>query len=371
MTRGARTGGTQVDGTRRDRTPTNGNPVGSEGEPSPGVGVMGVSAARGMPRRIDYFTDPSTRPRVRSETGPRFPFPVPNGWFIVAGAAEVGPGQLRPLHYFGRDLILYRTESGAPRVTDAYCAHLGAHLGVGGTVHGEEVQCPFHGWCYDGSTGACTDIPYGRGGRIPSQARIRAFPTLERNGMVWVWFHLEGKDPFYDVPEVGEIGDPAWSEPYTADFVIATVCQEMAENNHDPAHFQFVHGTDDIPQEDVLIDGTYKRVTSMGGAFVRETFGLGLGVLRIRDYVTFISSTTPIDTEQVHVRWTFVAPAAKGPDAARAASDNFLAGVSQDIPIWENKRYVERPVLIKDERTILDHRAWCQQFYSEPATAIP
>ena len=35
-----------------------------------------------------------------------------------------------------------------------------------------------------------------------------------------------------------------------------------------------------------------------------------------------------------------------------------------------NKRYVERPVVIKDERSILDHREWCQQFYSDPAKAI-
>ena len=47
-----------------------------------------------------------------------------------------------------------------------------------------------------------------------------------------------------------------------------------------------------------------------------------------------------------------------------------MGGISQDIPIWENKRYVERPVLIKDERTILEHREWCQQFYSDPTKAI-
>jgi len=31
---------------------------------------------------------------------------------------------------------------------------------------------------------------------------------------------------------------------------------------------------------------------------------------------------------------------------------------------------VERPVLIRDERTILDHREWCKQFYSDPSLAI-
>jgi hypothetical protein len=144
----------------------------------------------------------------------------------------------------------------------------------------------------------------------------------------------------------------------------------MAENNHDQAHFQFIHGTESIPEEDILIDGTYKRVIGMNGAFTRETFGLGLGVLRVKDYVTFFSSTTPVDEEHVQVRWTFLSPKEKGPDAAQEAALGFTSALSQDIPIWENKRYVERPVLVKDERTILDHREWCQQFYSDPELAI-
>jgi hypothetical protein len=144
----------------------------------------------------------------------------------------------------------------------------------------------------------------------------------------------------------------------------------MAENNHDAVHFQFVHGTPAIPEQEMFIDGCYKRATSMDGFFVRETFGLGLGVLRMTDTMTFLTSTTPIDDEQVLVRWIFTAPTSAGPDAAQKIAESFLGGLSQDIPIWENKRYVERPVLTKEERTILDHRAWCTQFYSDPAVAI-
>lgn len=336
-----------------------------------GGGAIGEDVTVGMPRSVELVRDPALRPAVRREPGPRFPFPIPNGWFIVAPSAQVATGAIVPVHYFGRDLVVFRTEAGQPCVTGAYCPHLGAHLGVGGSVVGESVQCPFHGWCYDGRTGACTRIPYGSGaGRIPSKAKVRAFPVLERNGMIWAWHHLAGGAPFYDVPVVPELDDPSWSDPYTAEFVIRTVCQEMAENNHDPAHFRFVHGTDSIPEEDVHIDGSYKRVVGMNGAFVRETFGLGLGVLRIRDVVTFFSSTTPIDEEGVHVRWTFATPVSSGPDAAQRMAESFLGGVSQDIPIWENKRYVERPVVIKDERTILDHREWSKQFYSDPAEVV-
>lgn len=60
----------------------------------------------------------------------------------------------------GKNLIVFRGESDEAHVFDAYCAHMGAHLGVGGTVlPGDCLQCPFHGWIFDGKTGQCVQIP--------------------------------------------------------------------------------------------------------------------------------------------------------------------------------------------------------------------
>jgi hypothetical protein len=64
------------------------------------------------------------------------------------------------------------------------------------------------------------------------------------------------------------------------------------------------------------------------------------------------------------VRWIFTAPVANGPDATREAATSFSSGVSQDLPIWENKRYVERPVITKSEKKLLEQREWARQFYS-------
>src|SRR5205823_1549368 len=51
-----------------------------------------------------------------------YPFPpYPNGWFQVAYADEVAPGQLVPLSYFGRELIVFRGTDGKPAVLDAFC----------------------------------------------------------------------------------------------------------------------------------------------------------------------------------------------------------------------------------------------------------
>jgi phenylpropionate dioxygenase-like ring-hydroxylating dioxygenase large terminal subunit len=124
--------------------------------------------------------------------------PLPNGWFAVDWSRELREGDVKPIHYFGEDLVLFRTRSGVARVLDAFCPHLGAHLGHGGRVMAETVRCPFHGWQYDGASGQCTHIPYCE--RIPPQARVRSWDVQEKNGLVFVWRHAEAKPPEWDFP---------------------------------------------------------------------------------------------------------------------------------------------------------------------------
>ena len=317
-----------------------------------------------MPRDRRLLSQPGLRPRVLRDRRGRFPFPVPNGWFVVACSADLAPGDVRPLRYFGRDLVLFRGIDGAPHMLDAHCAHLGAHLAVGGQVEESCIRCPFHGWKFDGGTGECVDVPYDDVAYIPRTATMRSYPTLDRNHMIWVWHHLEGGEPFYDVPVVPEFGDHGWLPIVVRDFEVATCCQEMAENNVDRAHFKFVHGTDAVPEETFLVDGAYKKAMSEDGTFIREGYGLGLGVLRLKGWTTFLSSTTPIDEDNVHVRWVFTAPRSLGDSAAQDAAEMFCEGISQDIPIWENKVYQEPPVLRPGEKDIGEHRRWCRQFYS-------
>ena len=182
--------------------------------------------------------------------------------------------------------------------------------------------------------------------------------------MIWAWHHGNAEAPFYDVPEVPEFYDADYLPYEIREFDVATCCQEMAENNVDFADFMYVHGTDNIPDDEFEIKGTYKRTVGGGGTFVREGFGLGLGVLHMGDSAVFFSSTTPIDEENVRVRWVFTARRSMGDDAAANLADGFSAGVSQDLPIWENKQYVDRPVVTKTEKKLLEQREWAQQFYS-------
>ena len=101
---------------------------------------------------------------------------------MVAYADDLAPGEVTALRYWGTDLVLWRDEAGEHHLQDAYCPHLGAHLGVGGKVQGATLECPFHGWTYDGA-GACTNIPYSQ--RENRKAKLRTYPgrRAQRDGL--------------------------------------------------------------------------------------------------------------------------------------------------------------------------------------------
>jgi nitrite reductase/ring-hydroxylating ferredoxin subunit len=308
----------------------------------------------------------------------RFPFPIPNGWFAVAWSDELTAGDVKPLFYLDRQLVLFRTVRGDARLFDAYCPHLGAHLGHGGKVVGETLQCPFHGWRYDGS-GQCVEVPYAK--KIPARARVEAYRVVERYGLVFAWHHLEDEPPFYEIPELPELEDPAWIPPVHRDWKVETAIQEMAENDHDNAHFPVVHGGEYLPTQ-VSYQGLTKIAVSPTARtlpdgrkqeteLVRKNYGLGLATVETRGVpgagFFMLSSVTPIDAERVHMRWALTVTK----NVADSMGDAFIQGLSEgmgvtaDIPIWEHKRYLARPVLCDGDGPIAEFRRWARQFYSK------
>ena len=167
----------------------------------------------------------------KTNTAPDFPI----GWWSVARSHELKPGDVTSVTALDRELVVYRTESGEARVHDAFCPHLGAHLGVNGKVVGESIQCPFHGWQFGGD-GKCNKIPYCD--TIPTRAKVQNWPTSEVNGEIYMWFHPTGAEPDREVPVIEQIGDENWTEPRQVEFNIPVHIQDIAENSCDPEHFQ-------------------------------------------------------------------------------------------------------------------------------------
>jgi hypothetical protein len=71
------------------------------------------------------------------------PLPYPQGWYAVGFDSELSPGRVQVRRFMGRDIVLFRTGSGRPYAAEAHCPDMGAHLGHGGTVVGENLRCPF------------------------------------------------------------------------------------------------------------------------------------------------------------------------------------------------------------------------------------
>src|SRR4051794_17857328 len=86
--------------------------------------------------------------------------PFPNGWYVIAFSDEVKNQQIITRRFAGKDVLLFRSETGVLAISEPYCPHMGGHLGYGGLVKGESIQCPFHHFCFD-TNGDCTATGYG------------------------------------------------------------------------------------------------------------------------------------------------------------------------------------------------------------------
>jgi phenylpropionate dioxygenase-like ring-hydroxylating dioxygenase large terminal subunit len=322
---------------------------------------------------------------------PRYPFTqYPRGWFRVGGSADLRPGDVRSIRYFGRDLVLFRArEAGTAHVLDAYCPHLGANLGIGGCVEGDAVVCPFHRWSFDGG-GACVAVPYAT--KVPKTG-VRSWTVREVNGQIMMWHPIADEAPTWEFPEFREMRAPDRT-PLRAmhRWSIRSHPQELAENGMDLAHFACVHGQQtltarssetraDGPTFVHLVDHTY-RVFPLARLWVNEvrgpleiTFnGPGCAVNRALvdakiqlDYcMPFFF--TPIDEERVEVTSFLSMKKLKSRIAtyllARKASKEAKITIDQDIPIWETKVYRDKPVLCDGDGPIPAFRQWIRQFYA-------
>ncbi len=306
--------------------------------------------------------------------------PFARGWFVLAWAHELTPGSATPLKVWGRELVLFRGEDGGLGLLDAHCPHLGAHLGHGGTVCGSSVVCPFHAWAFD-ATGRCSDIPYGS--KIPKRATTRAWPVLERNGAIFGWHCPDGGGPTWDVPTIDEVGAEGWTEWAFSALTVKTSPREIVENVADKAHFPIVHGTHVDRFDNVYADHTATQLTEgiaypRGGG--RDRFkleatyhGPAFQITRMQGFLDsrLLLCHTPIDEEQLVLRFAVMLRASDSTerDAAFQAGyvDNLTAGFHEDIRIWENKTWRDRPAICDGDGPIGRLRTWYRQFFEERA----
>ncbi len=310
----------------------------------------------------------------------RFPFPAyANGWFRIAYADDIAAGEVKALHYFGQHLVLFRDEEGEAHLLDAHCPHLGAHLGFGGTVDGKGIRCPFHAWLWDGE-GRCIEIPYAK--KIPRTAKMRAWLLVERNGLLFTWYHDQDEPPSYEVPELWQCGSSEWSPYQIRRWTVKSRWLDMNENAVDQIHFRYVHGTHTSPETEVDIDGHILRCRSrmkMGtpqgeitGGIDTTDYGPGLQTVDVSGIAEtlMVNTSTPIDEDTTDVSFAYAVREVDGVSATRGVGAALVKDLekqmAEDIVIWENKHYYSRPLLCDGDGQIGTYRRWMKQFFSVP-----
>lgn len=157
-------------------------------------------------------------------------------WFPVARVSDLKMGPHATM-LLGVPLVAFRGENGHVAVLHDACPHRGAALSMGRVV-GDAIECPYHGWQWQGSDGSCTLIPSLRDGqRIPPRAVTRALPAREHLGLVWTALE-EPLTDLWDPPELqtpGLVFGPG--EPVRTSAGMRTT----VENFRDVSHFPFVH----------------------------------------------------------------------------------------------------------------------------------
>jgi 3-ketosteroid 9alpha-monooxygenase subunit A len=318
----------------------------------------------------------------------------PSGWFQVGWSAGYAHGQVVAETFFGQDLVFYRTDPDVPTDTgrivalDAYCLHMGAHLAHGGTVEGDCLRCPYHGWLWD-QDGRNAEIPYGDKHSV--NARTRSWPVREVSGIVYLWHAADRSPPSWDPPTMPEADDHDFYTPYpwaTHREPMRMHPQFAAENFPDLAHMRYVHRWEEIPdialweENGPVLRVDYDGVIGTPKGPVRVTtantaYGVGININRVLDGLrsTTMGAFTPVD--QTHSQGfitVWVAkrdPTATEPDGlARgisAANKRELFGPNADRRVWEHQRYREHPLAVGYEaKYTRAFRKWSQQFYPKP-----
>lgn len=161
---------------------------------------------------------------------------IKNAWYVAAWADDVPENELFARTILGEPVVLYRTESGSVVALEDRCCHRLAPLSKG-RIEGDSVRCMYHGLRF-GAGGECVEIPGET--QIPSRYRVRKFPAIEKEKLIWIWMgdtDLANPDDIVDWPY---LDSEAWR--YKGGYLhYKASYRRVIDNFLDFSHLPYVH----------------------------------------------------------------------------------------------------------------------------------
>ncbi len=172
------------------------------------------------------------------------------------------PNELTPdgvpvrLRIMNEDLVAFRDTDGRVGIIDAFCPHKLAPLFFG---RNEEsgLRCVYHGWKYD-VDGNCVEMANEPPeNRFQDKVKIKAYPTEEWGGLIWIYMGPESLKP--ELPQFEWARVPE-THRHLARWLQETNYAQGMEGEIDTSHISFLHGG----LTPYLRDNPDKRPTQQG-----------------------------------------------------------------------------------------------------------
>ncbi|MFF8596452.1 Rieske 2Fe-2S domain-containing protein [Streptomyces sp. NPDC015220] len=336
----------------------------------------------------------TTADEVRTIEADSVPARFARGWHCLGLARDFTDGKPHTVRAFGQKLVVWASADGRLNVLDAYCRHMGGDLSRG-TVEGDDVACPFHAWRWSGD-GRCARIPYAR--RVPMRARTASFPTLQQDGLLFVWNDPEGNPPpdGVTVPRIEGATSDEWTDwSWYSVTIDGANCREIVDNVVDMAHFFYVHYSFPTYFKNIFEGHTATQIMKgVAREDVRRPQAEGSGAPKVLgqtsvatyhgpsfmiDDLTYhytdgdvesvlVNCHYPVTSDSFVLQYGIVVRKAAhlgeaAEEVARTMGEFIKIGFEQDVEIWKNKARIDNPLLCEEDGPVYQLRRWYEQFY--------
>jgi phenylpropionate dioxygenase-like ring-hydroxylating dioxygenase large terminal subunit len=189
---------------------------------------------------------------------------VENAWYVAGRSREFPVNQPKGLKIAGRPVLVWRTGEGRIVSFDDRCVHKRMPLSEGEVLSDGVLECPYHGFCYDAS-GHCVRIPSQLDLPIPSRAKLRPFPVVEQDDLVWVWTGDPAMIGEAVAPRTPELGSPEWETHMFDPVHVPANYVLLIENLMDITHFYPLHDGNigDIEQSKIPVEQVEEKLNGV------------------------------------------------------------------------------------------------------------